>query len=220
MLLCYNYAMGETAGISFFIAEEHSLTNLGVRDFLASKDFTCLGSARSCSEALEKLSCLALEGSLPDILLLGLSLDGSSGLDLIKEASKLYPAVKIIVYSMYESSGLVALAIEYGAHGYVCKDSDEKELCFAIKSVYEGKSYIQSALISPLLRYYNMLSDLTKKEAAVVKKIVENKGNRQIAEELSISLRTVENYLSRIYEKTGCHSHEDLAAKFGGGTNN
>lgn len=202
---------------SFFIAEDHSLTNLGVREFLSSKGFICHGNAKAKSETFEKLSELAESGQLPEILILDLFLNGESGLELIKEISKRYPEIKIIVYSMYENAGIVALALEYGAKGYVCKSSEEKELFTAIKRVSEGESYIQSALVQPLIVYHSLLESFTKKEAAVIKKAVESKPNELIAKELSISVRTVENYLSRIYEKTGCQSRSDLAKKFGGG---
>lgn len=144
-------------------------------------------------------------------MILDLYLNSESGLEFIKEVTKRYPKVKTVVYSMYENAGIVALALEYGAKGYVCKSSEEKELFTAIKRVSEGESYIQSALVQPLIVYHSLLESFTKKEAAVIKKAVENKPNELIAKELSISVRTVENYLSRIYEKTGCQSRSDLA---------
>lgn len=204
--------------LSFFIAEDHSLTNLGVREFFSVKGFVCRGNAKFKSEALEKLSELAEQDLLPDILILDLYLNGESGLELIKEVTKRYPKVKTVVYSMYDNAGVVALALEYGAKGYVSKSSDEKELFTAIEQISAGHSYIQSSLVPPLLVYHSLLESFTKKEAAVIKKVVENKSNNLIAQELGISVRTVENYLSRIYEKTGCRNHEELTMKFGGGT--
>lgn len=202
-------------GHSFFLTEDHSLTNLGVREFLCSKGFLCSGSARTKAETLEKFAELSKNNSLPEILALDLLLDGGSGLEVLKEITSLYPAVKTVVYSMYENAGVVALAVEYGAKGYVCKSSNEEELLKAIKEVLAGGTYIQPTLVSSLLVYHNLTASLTKREAAILKKVIEHKSNEKIAQELSISVRTVENYLSHIYEKTGCKNHENLIARFG-----
>lgn len=200
---------------SFFLTEDHSLTNLGVRDFLCSKGFSCRGTARSGEETLQKFAELSKNLSLPDILVLDLFLNGESGLEVLKQISANYPDVKTIVYSMYENSGIVALAVEHGAKGYVCKSGSEEELLKAIKTVLAGGTYIQPTLVSQLLVYHNLLASLTKRESSILKKVIEHKSNEKIADELGISVRTVENYLSKIYEKTGCKNHEDLIARFG-----
>lgn len=200
---------------SFFLTEDHSLTNLGVRVFLCSKGFSCRGTARSGEETLQKFAELSKNLSLPDILVLDLFLNGESGLEVLKQISANYPDVKTIVYSMYENSGIVALAVEHGAKGYVCKSGSEEELLKAIKTVLAGGTYIQPTLVSQLLVYHNLLASLTKRESSILKKVIEHKSNEKIADELGISVRTVENYLSKIYEKTGCKNHEDLIARFG-----
>lgn len=152
---------------------------------------------------------------LPDILILDLFLNGESGLELLKEVGEKYPRVKSVVYSMYNNAGTASLALEYGAKAYVSKTSDEKELVLAAKKVLEGETYVQPSLVAGLVVYQNILESLTKQERQVLKKVVERKDSRKIAEELLISQRTVENYLSRIYEKTGCRDHKDLVKKFG-----
>lgn len=199
---------------SFFLAEDHSLTNRGVRDFLVSKGFVCLGTAQNAEETLKQIAALADGKSLPDILVLDLFLNGESGIDVLKQISATYPDVNTVVYSMYENAGVVALAVEYGAKGYVCKSGSEEELLKAVNTVLEGRTYIQPTLVSPLLIYHNLLASLTKRESAILKKVIEHKSNEKIAEELGISVRTVENYLSKIYEKTGCKNREDLIARF------
>lgn len=201
--------------ISFFLTEDHSLTNLGVRDFLCSKGFSCHGTARAGGETLQKFAELSKNQSLPDILVLDLFLNGESGLEVLKQISASYPDVKTVVYSMYENAGVVALAVEYGAKGYVCKSGSEEELLKAINAILAGGTYIQPTLVSPLLVYHNLLASLTKRESSIFKKVIEHKSNEKIANELRISVRTVENYLSKVYEKTGCKNHEDLIARFG-----
>lgn len=199
---------------SFFLAEDHSLTKRGVRDFLVSKGFVCLGTAQNAEETLKQFTSLADRNSLPDILVLDLFLNGESGLDVLKQISASYPYVKTVVYSMYEHAGVVALSVEYGAKGYVCKSGSEEELLKAVDTVLAGGTYIAPTLVSPLLVYHNLLASLTKRESSILKKVIEHKSNEKIADELRISVRTVENYLSKVYEKTGCKNHESLIARF------
>lgn len=207
--------------ISYFIAEDHSLTSIGIKQIFSDFEmgggdsFLCRGSASSKNETLEKFNALSEQSLLPDILILDLFLNGESGLELLKEVGEKYPLVKSVVYSMYSNAGTASLALEYGAKAYVSKTSDEKELVLAAKKVLEGETYVQPSLVAGLVVYQNILESLTKQERQVLKKVIEHKDSRKIAEELLISQRTVENYLSRIYEKTGCLDHKDLVKKFG-----
>ena len=202
--------------ISYFVVEDHSLTNLGIRQFFSAKDqYVCRGFAYDKDEALEKLEALNKENKLPSILILDLMLGNASGLDILKAINKNYKSVKVVVYSMYTNPGILSLALDYGALGFVSKDSMEGELLKAVTSVAEGGSYVQQNLVTSLFTYRNLLDSLTKQEQNILKKIIERKQNEQIATELNLTIRSVENYLSRIYSKTGCRGHEELVAKFG-----
>ena len=202
--------------ISYFVVEDHSLTNLGIRQFFSAKEqYVCKGFAYDKEEALEKLQALAAENKLPSILILDLMLGNASGLDILKVIKEKYDTIKVVVYSMYTNPGILSLALDYGALGFVSKDSMEVELLKAVSSVAEGGSYVQQNLVTSLFTYRNLLESLTKQEQNILKKIIERKQNEQIASELNLTIRSVENYLSRIYSKTGCRGHEELVAKFG-----
>ena len=202
--------------ISYFVVEDHSLTNLGIRQFFSAKEqYVCKGFAYDKEEALEKLQALAAENKLPSILILDLMLGNASGLDILKVIKEKYDTIKVGVYSMYTNPGILSLALDYGALGFVSKDSMEVELLKAVSSVAEGGSYVQQNLVTSLFTYRNLLDSLTKQEQNILKKIIERKQNEQIASELNLTIRSVENYLSRIYSKTGCRGHEELVAKFG-----
>ena len=202
--------------ISYFVVEDHSLTNLGIRQFFSAKEqYVCRGFAYEKDEALEKLEELAKENKLPSILILDLMLGNASGLDILKAINNKYNSIKVVVYSMYTNPGILSLALDYGALGFVSKDSMEGELLKAVTSVAEGGSYVQQNLVTSLFTYRNLLDSLTKQEQNILKKIIERKQNEQIATELNLTIRSVENYLSRIYSKTGCRGHEELVAKFG-----
>ena len=202
--------------ISYFVVEDHSLTNLGIRQFFSTKEeYVCRGFAYDKEEAVDKLKKLADENKLPEVLILDLMLGNASGLDILKEIQTNYKTIKVVVYSMYTNPGILSLALDYGALGFVSKDSMEGELLKAVSSVVAGGSYGQQSLVTSLFTYRNLLDSLTKQEQNILKKIIERKQNEQIASELNLTIRSVENYLSRIYSKTGCRGHEDLIKKFG-----
>jgi DNA-binding NarL/FixJ family response regulator len=202
--------------ISYFVVEDHSLTNLGIRQFFSAKEeLVCRGFAYDKDEAEEKLQKLDEENKLPSILVLDLMLGNASGLEILKLVKEKYENIKVVVYSMYTNPGILSLALDYGALGFVSKDSMEGELLKAVMTVAEGGSYVQQSLVTSLFTYRSLLDSLTKQEQNILKKIIERKQNEQIASELNLTIRSVENYLSRIYSKTGCRGHEELIKKFG-----
>ncbi len=200
----------------FFVVEDHSLTNLGIRQFFSAREnYECVGFAATRDEALEKFKQLAEEENLPDVLLLDLNLGACSGLEILQIVGNQYKSIKTVVYSMYTNPGILSLALDYGALGFVSKDSMEGELLQAVEEVVNGGSYVQQSLVTPLFTYRNLLDSLTRQEQNIFKKIIERKNNEQIAQELDLTLRSVENYLSRIYNKIGCRGHEELIKNFG-----
>lgn len=195
---------------SIFVVEDHSLTNLGIRQFFNERpNFTCCGFASERDEAIQKLEELAKTENLPDVLILDMNLGKCSGLDILQVVKEKYPSV------MYTNPGILSLALDYGALGFVSKDSMETELLRAVTDVVNGGSYVQQSLVTSLFTYRNLLDSLTRQEQNIFKKIIERKDNEKIAAELNLTLRSVENYLSRIYGKTGCRGHEELIKKFG-----
>ncbi len=206
----------ENNKIKFFVVEDHTLTNRGIRELIGQRSrFTCVGFAFSKSECLEKLKELEEESKLPDIIILDLFLGEESGLDILRQIKEKLPSIKIIVYSMYAKPGIVSLALEGGAEGFVLKSAPEKELFAAIETVIAGQTYVQQTLVSPLFTYRTIFDGLTRQEQVVFKKLIERKTRPQIAKEMNIVERSLENYLSRIYMKTGCKNHEELIKKFG-----
>ncbi len=198
---------------SFFVIEDHTVTNIGLQQLIAQKaELTCIGSASSKAEALEKIQALT---ELPDIITLDLFLGEENGLDLLREIRAEYPSVKVLIYSMYAKPGILSLALEAGAHGFVEKTAPEAILITAIKNILAGDTYVQQNLVTPLLTYKTMYDGFTRQEQRIFKKILERKSKAKIAEELNIVSRSVDNYISRILEKTGCNRIEEVISKFG-----
>lgn len=180
-------------------------------------ELDCLCSAFSKTEAEEKLKALAEKGgeNLPDIIILDLFLGEESGLDLLKSVRSDYPSVKVLVYSMYAKPGILSLALEAGASGFVEKSAPESVLISAVKSVLAGETFVQQNLVAPLFTYKTMFDGLTKQEQKVFKKILERKSKEKIAKDLNIIKRSVDNYFTHIFEKTGCKNVHELIEKFG-----
>lgn len=200
---------------SFFVVEDHTLTNLGIRQLLESKEgFSCVGFAFTKAEAIEKLSALSDSNSLPEILILDLFLGKENGLELLKEIRSKFLSIKVLVYSMYAKPGILSLALEAGAHGFVEKSASEAVLLNAISDILDGKSFVHQNLVAPLFTYRTMYDGLTRQEQNILKMLLQQKTKAQIAHELNIAQRTLDNYLSRILSKTACKDHEELIQKF------
>lgn len=156
---------------SIFVVEDHTLTNKGIRQLISEQNvYSCAGFAFSKSECLTKLNNLVKSAELPDIIILDLFLGEESGLDILYEVKKNLPTVKVIIYSMFTKPGIVSLALEGGADGFVLKSAPESELFSAIKTVLGGDTYIQQTLVAPLFTYKTILDGLTKQEQVVLKK--------------------------------------------------
>ena len=95
------------------------------------------------------------------------------------------------------------------------KSAPESELFTAIKTVLGGETYVQQTLVSPLFTYRTIFDGLTRQEQVVFKKLIERKSRSQIAKEMNIVERSVDNYFTRIYEKTGCKNVQEIIEKYG-----
>lgn len=204
---------------TFFIVEDHPTTNIGIRQLIQEKlSIECVGFAYSLSEARQKLAELASgkeDGkALPDLIILDLFLGKENGIDLLKEIRRAYPSVKVLVHSMYAKPGILALALEEGAHGFVEKAATEKVLLTAVRSILTGENFVQQNLVPSLFTYKTMYDGLTKQEQKILKMLLEQKTKDQISEELNIVPHTVDNYLSRIFDKTACHGISEVLEKF------
>ena len=201
---------------TFFIIDDYPMVRQGIIAwFTKNSDWVCVGDASSLGEARKALLLLSQKQSLPQVLIEDLSLGKDDGLTFVKEVKKTYPELKCIVYSMYARSGIVEQCLAAGAVGFVSKSASEQEFEKALNVVYEGDLYIEQKLLAPLVSYKDCVSSLTKREREVFELTLAEKKNCEIAEQLGLEKRAVENYISRIYSKMDCKSHEELCKKFG-----
>jgi DNA-binding NarL/FixJ family response regulator len=188
------------------IADDHPLFRKGMRTLLASLPETeVVGEATSGKEAI------ALAGSLqPDLILMDLQMPEGGGLAATRAISKEYPNVHVLVVTLFEDDESVFTALRAGARGYILKDAEEEEIIRAIHAVGEGEAIFSPSIASRLMDYFSatrntlpqdVFPELTNREREVLTLIARGETNATIAEALTISLKTVRNHVSNIFNK-------------------
>lgn len=196
--------------ISVVIIDDHPLAVNGIGAWLRGTGrFTIAGAAGTLAEARALFERLPV---MPEIVILDISLGSEDGLTLIPALRELcekrgMKEPGVIVCSMYEDPFLVQRAIASGAAAYTAKSADMGEILTAIDAVLEGKSYV-----NPKYRVeaQNRPRPLSPREIEIVSLVKQSLSSAQIAKRLGISVRTVENHLSHIYDKTGAASRAEL----------
>ncbi len=185
------------------IADDHPLFRAGVRESL-EKDIRIrvVGEAEHGEDALAKLLDLR-----PDVAILDIQMPKMTGLEIAKRATHMNLATRIILLTMFDDRKIFLDAMESGVMGYVLKDSAVSEIQRAVASVIEDRHYISPSLSGLLVKRHESgtllreLKDLTPAEIGVLKLIADLKSNQEIADELLISKRTVENHRVNISKK-------------------
>jgi NarL family two-component system response regulator LiaR len=199
---------------SVFLVDDHVMVRRGLESRLsAAGRFRIIGEAASLSQGQSQLAGLE---SPPDLIILDLELGDENGLDLIATLKKQYaPSGKmpaILVYSVVEDPFRIQSALHMGARGYVSKSAGEAELFAAVDAVLEGRIWLDPNLELKAKTVPDIYSLFTQREREILMLVQKRCDNAAIAKKLSISVRTVENYLSRIYAKTGTAVRSDLLA--------
>jgi NarL family two-component system response regulator LiaR len=193
------------------LIDDHPLAVNGIGAWLtASGRFAIAGTAGTVGEAQALLESL---DPLPQVLILDIALGTENGLAVIpavKETAKKRkaPLPGIVVCSMYEDPFLIQTAMDAGAGAYIAKSADIREIVTAIDAVLAGGTYINPAYEMPVRKWAS--SGLSGREREIVALIKRALSNKQIAKNLDISVRTVENHLAHIYVKTNIWSRAEL----------
>lgn len=211
------------AKIKILITDDHAVVRKGLKMLLENEPYIeIIGEAVDGLDALEKIEIL-----LPNVVILDLTMPNMTGIEAAKHISQKFPLVKILVFSMHNDSEYILKSLENGASGYLLKDSGKDEIMNAIVAVGSGKKYfppeISALIIEDLLSktqggYFAPKSDktesiyikLTKKEKEILNYIIEGKNSREIAENLKLSIRTVDNHRANMMKKTKAKNTADL----------
>ncbi len=200
--------------IRVLIADDHAIVRAGLRALIKSEpSLELVGEAAGGYEAIE------LAGkTLPDILVLDLSMPDLDGIAVTKAVRLQFPDLRILILTVHEDEALLRETVKSGASGYILKRAAEAELISAIQIVMRGDLYVDPSMVRSLLSdaikpspaHRESIEPLTAREKEVLKLIVQGYTNRQIGEELNISVRTVEGHRANLSEKLGLHSRVEL----------
>lgn len=200
---------------TLLIVDDHRMLLKGVKDYLEENtDWKIAATCTSSKECLEYLENAAEKKSLPQLAIIDVQLLNENGIELMKQISSEYPSVKRIIYSMYDTVGYIAQAKESGAQGYISKVASEEELVKCIETVFQGKEYFEQKMQDSLSKVEKVSPLFTKQERRVFEMLLQKKTNEEIANELFVSLHTVENYVSNIYDKLGVKNRAELESRF------
>jgi DNA-binding NarL/FixJ family response regulator len=200
------------------IAEDHTILREGLRALLcADPEFDVVGEA---GDGLEAIRCV--DNLTPDLVLMDLSMPRMDGLGAIKEIKKHNPETKIIALTVHKTEEYVLTTLQAGADGYVLKDATHSELVMAIKNVLTGKRYLSPAVSEKVIVGYlegkktvkekSAWDTLTQREREILKLIAEGYKNKEIADYLCISLKTVEKHRANLMSKLDLHNAAALTA--------
>lgn len=196
------------------IADDHGVLRAGLRALLNNEpDLEVVGEAANGEEALR------LAGELqPDVVLMDINMPGGDGIETTRHLLAAWPDARVLILTFHEDECLLQAAIRAGAAGYILKRAVESELINAIRAVSRGELYVHSAMTRALLADAPIapptqraaVDILTPRETEVLGLLAQGYTNRQIADLLTISVRTVESHRANLMDKLDLHSRVEL----------
>lgn len=208
---------GNVRQIRIVIADDHEVVRIGLRSLLARiPEFEVVGEASSGNRAVE-----LAESLVPDVIVMDIRMPDLNGVDACRRIKEHHPEVKVIMLTSYPDDEAVFGAVMAGASGYVLKEVNSMDLVEAIRTVARGESLLDPSVTGKLLERVRSLSSedsqgshekLNPQERRILALIAEGKTNREIAETLYLSEKTVRNYVSMILSKLGLANRAEAAA--------
>ncbi len=202
--------------IRVLICDDHTILREGIRLLLNSQpDMEVVAEAVDGRDAVDKARAVK-----PDVILMDIAMPLLNGLEATKQIRRDQPNARVLVLTMYESDEYVAQMLEAGAAGYVLKKVAGSELVYAIRAVYQGEAFLYPSITKRLVEDYlrrvesgqerDSFDGLTDREREVLQLIAEGHTNKEIADLLHLSVRTVQNHRAHIMEKLGMHDRGEL----------
>jgi DNA-binding NarL/FixJ family response regulator len=200
-----------------FLIDDHPIVRQGLTMLIDREaDLEVCGDAQGASTAL---SALSASGCEPDLIVLDISLNGPDGLDLLKTIRLKDAHVPVLVLSMHDEATYAERALRAGANGYIMKQEAAEKVLIAIRRILSGEVYLSERLTNKMLQQIvrgsdpsknSPISKLSDRELEIYRLIGSGHGTRQIADELHISVKTVESYQAHIKIKLSLRSAREL----------
>ncbi|MEW5798562.1 MAG: response regulator transcription factor [Bacteroidota bacterium] len=199
--------------IDIIIADDHAIVRQGLKKMLGEEsDMKVIGEASSADDTLR-----LVRAHRCNVLLLDVTMPGKSGLDIIKDLKQIAPKMHILVLSMHPEAQFALRVLRAGGSGYLTKESAPEELVRAIRKVAQGGKYVSSTLAEILATLTEADVEklpherLSEREFQILRMIVQGKSVSEIAQQLSLSIKTVSTYRTRVLDKMNVRSNAELA---------
>lgn len=192
--------------LHILIADDHPVFRHGIRTLLET-----ISEVEVVGEATTGLEAVALAESLqPDVILMDLNMPGLSGIEAIRRIGQTSPHIRILVVTMFHDDASVFTAMRAGARGYILKDAEKSEMIRAIQAVGNGEAIFSPVIASQLIAFFatpfplaskDIFPGLTDREREILHLLATGASNGEIAHHLTLSTKTVSNYVSNIFSK-------------------
>jgi two-component system response regulator NreC len=201
--------------IRILLADDHTILREGIRSLLeAEPDMTVIGEAEDGHSAVRMACELG-----PDVVLMDIAMPLLNGLEATRQIRRTRPQIKVLILTMHENEEYIRQVLAYGAMGYILKDAAARDLLGAIRAVQRGEAVLSPAVTRLVIEDYLLWGDLnaaqitnglSPREQEVLQLIAEGYTNKQIAEILCISIKTVQSHRANIMDKLDLHDRSDL----------
>jgi len=198
-----------------FVVDDHPIVRQGLALLInRESDLAVCGEAEDAQSAIQTVATVK-----PDIMVVDISLNGPDGLDLLKDVRMRFPELPVLILSMHDESIYAERALRAGARGYIMKQEATEKVLVALRRILGHEIYVSERIANRMLQRYiggpaadrpSSVADLTDRELEVFRLIGEGHSTRQIAEELHISVKTVESYQAHIKEKLSLRTAREL----------
>jgi len=196
--------------ITVFLADDHVMVREGLAAMLKQHDDIQI--VGQCGDGLTVADEAARV--CPDVIVLDIMMPGLNGLDICRELTRKTKSIGVLILSMCEDEQFIAKALEYGASGYLLKESAAQQLVEAVRAVARGELFLGPGIPRSVLDYMSNGGDpyetLTTRERQVLQAVAEGRTNRQVAEQLGLAVKTVDTHRMRLMRKLGIHDQTNL----------
>ena len=205
--------------IKLLLVDDHGVVRQGLRMLLSAEpDFEIIGEATSGRQAYQLVEQLS-----PNVVIMDLAMPLLNGMEATRQIASAFPAAKVVALSSYQDAEHVRQALAAGAAGYVLKNAAASDLVEAVREVNKGEAYFSPIIARRIQRMHTALEqpeaehvpvpppvELSRREAEVLQLIAEGFPNKLIADELQLSVKTVEKHRQSLMEKLNLHCIADL----------